>query len=328
MEATYLPTGNSLRSKGFKKSQGTQTAKLKSIAGATHVAIEEAEEIGEDDFNQLADSLRSNKTKIQIFRIWNPPNKDHFLIKNYFNIRPSEEYDGYYTFSPKGIEGHCAIISSYKDNYANLNEKAIKRFEAYKKSNLDHYLTDIVGLVSSGIKGQIYKDWQMFKTLPDRNWFRLFGVDFGFVNDPTAVAELFIDGDRMEVYIYERFYQTGAVNRELIQALKGLDTNGDEIVCDNSEPSEVSEMIMAGLNAFRTKKGGRFGNKFKQINVVKGYKVFYHEDSKNLAFEQNNAKWAVNPDTKEPMNKPVDKNDHLLDAIMYAINYYNRNFKV
>lgn len=327
MEVTYLPTGNRILSKGFRKSQGSQTAKMKSIAGATDIAIEECEEVGEDDFNKLADSLRTVKGKLQIFRIWNPPNKDHWLIRNYFDIFPNPEWEGYYDFRPKGVEGHCAIISTYKDNIENINLDTIRRFEQYRVSNPDHYASDIAGLVSSGVKGQIYKDWQKFRTLPDRNWFRLFALDFGFVNDPTALGELFIDGDRKEVYIYERYYQTKTVIGDLIPIIRACNPDDDEIVCDNSEPSEITDMRNAGLNAFKTKKGGKAGNKFKQINNVKGYKVFVHEDSRNLIYEQSNYKWAINPDTKDPMNKPVDKDDHLMDMVLYGVNYFHRNYR-
>lgn len=326
MEITYIPTGNKILSKGFKKSSGSQTAKLKSIAGATDIIIEESEEITEDDFNKLADSLRTTKGTIHIFRIWNPPSKDHWLIKNYYDIVEHPEYKDFFNFYPKGIEGHLAIISNYKHNIKNLNSEAIKRFEGYKDSNLDHYCSDILGLVSSGVKGQIYKDWEKFDKLPDRNFYRIFGVDFGYVNDPTAIVECYIDGDRKEVFIYEHLYRTQVRNNELIDYLKEANIKDDEAVCDNSEPNEVTEMVFAGLNAVRTIKGGKAGNKFKQISNVKGYKIYYHRESKNLEFEVNNYHWAINAETKEPMNKPVDKNDHLLDAVLYAINYYHRNY--
>jgi len=80
MSAVYIPTGNILLSKGFKKSSSKQTAKLKSIAGATHVLIEEFEEVSEDDFMQLDDSLRTVKGNIQILGIFNPPSKNLLLL--------------------------------------------------------------------------------------------------------------------------------------------------------------------------------------------------------------------------------------------------------
>lgn len=73
MTVKYIPTGNMIISKGFKKSSGNRTAKLKSLAGATHVFIEEFDEISQSDFNQLDDSLRTVKGNIQVVRIFNPP---------------------------------------------------------------------------------------------------------------------------------------------------------------------------------------------------------------------------------------------------------------
>lgn len=326
MEVVYLPTGNKINSKGFKKSQGSQTAKLKSIAGATDVAIEECEETTEDDFNKLADSLRTVKADVRIYRVWNPPPKDHWLIKNYYELRPDTQYEDYYRFNSRGVRGHLSIFTTYKNNIQNINRDTIERFENYKYTNLDHYCRDILGLVSSGVKGQVYKDWESFKVLPDRNYYRLFGFDFGYTNDPSVLCELFVDGDRKEVYVYERFYRTHMRTSDIISECKGFNVEGDEVVCDNSEPNERAEMQLAGIMAIATKKGGKAGNKFKQINVVKGYRVYYHQDSKNINFESNNYKWAINPETKEPMNKPMDKDDHCLDAILYAINYYHRNY--
>jgi len=326
MEVMYLPTGNQIKSKGFRKSQGSQTAKLKSIAGATHIAIEECEEIGENDFDKLADSLRSTKAKLQIFRIWNPPNKDHWLIKNYFDIIPNEEFEGYYNFVPKNIKGHCAIISNYKDNIKNINEATIERFENYRVTNPDHYASDIVGLVSSSIKGQIYKDWRPFKDLPDRNFYRVFGLDFGFTNDPNALAEILIDKDAREVYVYERLYSTHMLNYDLIRSIKKSNPKSDEIVCDNSKPDAIVEMQNARLNAFATKKGGQYGDIVHNIGIVKGYTVFYHQNSSNIIFEKDNYHWAVNPDTKEPVNKPIDRHNHILDAIRYGICYFHRSY--
>ena len=46
MSVTYLPTGNMILSKGVAKDSG-RTAAMESLEGATHVLIEEADEIPE-----------------------------------------------------------------------------------------------------------------------------------------------------------------------------------------------------------------------------------------------------------------------------------------
>src|SRR3990172_6180789 len=57
---------NSLRAHGFRASSGSLTARLKSLADYNFVWIEEAEEVGEDEFRVLDDSLRTIRGRIRI----------------------------------------------------------------------------------------------------------------------------------------------------------------------------------------------------------------------------------------------------------------------
>jgi len=95
MKAVYLPNGNTIKSKGFRASSKSNTANMKSLAGATHIYIEEAEEVGEEEYNKAKDSLRTIKNPVQIIRSWNAPPKDHWLVKTYFDLMPAG-IDGYY----------------------------------------------------------------------------------------------------------------------------------------------------------------------------------------------------------------------------------------
>ena len=72
---------NSINAVGFRKSSGDQKSKLKSLASYNCVIIEEADEIPEEDFMQLDDSLRTVKGDIQIILILNTPAKNHWIIK-------------------------------------------------------------------------------------------------------------------------------------------------------------------------------------------------------------------------------------------------------
>jgi phage terminase large subunit len=328
---TSLLTGNKIISKGFKKSSGKQTAKLKSIAGATHVIIEECEEITEDDFNKLQDSLRTTKSELRIFRVWNPPGKDHWLIKNYYNIEPSD-YEGYFYYYPKNINGFLSVYGTYLHNIANINESTIELWESYKETNLEHYCSDILGLVSGGVKGQIYKNYTVINKWPEREYmFRIFGMDFGYTNDPTTLIELLIDKPKRAVYIRGHCYKTQMGTNEIIQVCKDADTGIDEVIVDNAEPRESGAMQMAGIQAIRTKKGGKAGDKYKRIKEIMQYNFFVLKDSGELGsitFEMNNYKWAINSETKTPINKPEDKNDHYMDALLYALGYYHRNYGI
>lgn len=331
MSITYLPNGNQIHSKGFRKSSSSRTAKMKSIAGATHIIIEEFEEVEEEDYMKLDDSLRTNKVEnIQIIRIWNPPPKNHWILKKYYTLIPSKEYPDYFEYIPNGKhKDHLHIFSTYLDNIENINEKKIIRWEAYKdeERTLDHYITDIKGLVSAGAKGQIFKNWKLFKDLPeDRIFYRVFGADWGG-NDPNTVMELNFDKKLRRVYIYEHLYQSKILQSEHINLVREANPNNDEVVIDCARLDKYHDFADAGINVLKANKT-KINDDFRAdvCYMLMEYDLFIHESALNTIREFQEFKWMVDSQTKEPTNKPEDKNNHTIDAILYATRYYHTNF--
>lgn len=319
MSAQYLPTVNELMSKGFKKSSGTQTAKLKSIAGATHVLIEEAEETAESDFNQLDDSLRTVKGEIQIILIFNPPHKDHWIMKRWYNLEAIEddkEFEGYYIATPKSDPSLLSIHSTYLDNIVNINDTTRQNFERYREVNPEYYATMIRGLVSEGMKGLIFKKWKPttnaeFNELPYPSFY---GLDFGFSNDPAALVEIKAHNDN--IWLKELLYEKGYTNPMLSERFTQLGLNGaSEIYADSAEPKSIEELRQMGWNMFESVKGAdsiRAG-----INFLKSKTVYYTEDSLNLIKERESYRWALDAN-KNPTDKPIDEWNHLIDATRYG----------
>jgi phage terminase large subunit len=327
MTAQYLPTGNEIISKGFKKSSGNQTAKLKSIAGATHVLIEEGEETSEEDFNQLDDSLRTIKGEIQIIFIFNPPHKDHWIMKRWYNLEPidDKEFEGYYKATPKNDPSLLSIHSTYLDNLVNINQTTIENFERYRLTNFEYYATMIRGLVSEGMKGIIFKKWKPmsnyeFTQLPYPSFY---GLDFGFSSDPAALVE--IKAHNEKVWLRELLYETGYTNPMLSERFKQLGLNkSSEIFADSAEPKSIKELKDMGWNVKESQKGAdsiRAG-----IQFLLSKNVFYTDNSKNLIKEKEAYRWALDAD-KNPTDKPVDESNHLMDATRYGIYTKLNGFK-
>lgn len=133
----YKPTGNKIVSKGVS-GDGKRTAKMKSLAGATHVLIEEADEISESDFDQLDLSLRTRKTEyVRIIRIYNQPPKSHWIYRDY--ILTESEIKEWFKAEPKTTSNLLSIFSTYHDNIKNLQESTILKFESFKNTNIDYY---------------------------------------------------------------------------------------------------------------------------------------------------------------------------------------------
>ena len=79
-------TANTIISKGLKKSSKNETAKFKSITEVTHVWIEEAEEITQDDFEKIDGSVRKVGVKCQIRFTYNTGiEPDHWIRTTFHN---------------------------------------------------------------------------------------------------------------------------------------------------------------------------------------------------------------------------------------------------
>lgn len=307
-------TGNRILSKGFKKSSKSQTAKLKSIAGATHVFVEEAEEIEEEEFKQLDDSLRTKKSPIQVFLIFNPPKKNHWIITRWYTLKESK-IEGYFIAEPKKQSNLLSIFSTYHNNRENLDQGTIDNFENYYHTDSDHYWTVVRGLVSEGAKGRIYKNWKAitnaeFNALPYSSYYTL---DFGFSNDPLSFNE--VKRHNKKRYAKELIYETGISDDELVRRLKALRVGSRPIVADSAEPKSIAFLRNKGFNVIAARKGPesvRFG-----IKTMQSLEWYYTEDSKNIAYEYQEYRWQLDSN-KEQTGEPEDKNNHALDSLRYG----------
>lgn len=311
---------NIINGLGFKKSSGDQKAKLKSLAGYTDVIIEEAEEIGEEDFNQLDDSLRTIKAKIRIILLFNMPPKNHWINKRWFNLIDSG-IDGFYKAELKDSEKHntCYIHTTFKDNLINLNETTIDNFKRYEQTNPEHYWNMIQGLVPSGKRGVIFKNWQPItvKEYEELPYNVFYGLDYGFTSDPCTLIEIKMHNDN--VYVRRIIYEVGLLNKNLSEKMKQLKiSNSKEIIPDSAEPKSNAEMKSYGWNIIPAEKGP--DSVRNGINILLGKNFFYTEDSIEIAEEIQNYTWAVDKN-KEPTNEPIDDWNHCIDAIRYAVTY-------
>jgi len=340
MTAVYKPNGNIIRSKGFKASSKSNTANMKSIAGATHIFGEEWEEVGQEENNKLMDSLRTVKKNvdIQIIRSWNSPPKDHWLVNEYFDLIKSK-YSGYYKLKPKGINGHLSLFGTYKDNIKNLNSNTLARYKRYKQTMPKYYYNQILGLVPDGGDSKVYYNWQrvsdaMYKSIPG---VKAYGVDFGDTAPTTLYEVKYYDGcfyrkemlyKSMRELSYE--HKIEAKRNEITEYSpnniwtkhKGLLTYVFELMkvdknqmmfCDPAQKGLIIELREAGYNAVRAKK-----DKASNINFINRAVNYYTDTSYNLEAEYNS--YYLETDiNKNPIDgKPKGGNDHGLDACEYA----------
>ena len=187
---------NSIRAHGFRASSGSLTARLKSLAGYNLIWIEEAEEIGENEFRVLDDTLRTIKGRIRIVLTLNTPFKNHWLLKKWFDLQPARvqgfNVDGFYTPVLKSsVKDVLYIPGTFRENLPNLDANTIKRYEEYRETKPSYYWQMIEGLSPEVVMGRIYSGWQRLIKVPHEARLLGYGLDFGFDPDEAAVVAIY-----------------------------------------------------------------------------------------------------------------------------------------
>lgn len=303
---------NSINAVGFRKSSGDQRAKLKSLASYNCVIIEEADEIPEEDFMQLDDSLRTIKGDITVILLLNPPAKNHWIIQRWMNLVDSEQKGFYDFYLRPEIQDTILIKTNYKDNINNIAPQSITRYEQYKEVKPNHYWNMVIGLVPETVIGKIYKNWKVIDEIPHEARLERYGLDFGYTNDPTAIVAIYYYNGG---YILDEVcYRYGMSNKRIADLLQNLE---DVLtIADSAEPKSIDEISGYGVNILPSQKGQ--GSVNQGIQYVQDQKISVTRQSKNILKEYDNYAWKVDKDG-ESLNTPEEGWDHAMDSIRYAL---------
>lgn len=312
----YIERGeNSIRAHGFRASSGSLTARLKSLAGYNLVWIEEAEEIGEDEFRTLDDTLRTVKGRIRIIFTLNTPAKNHWILKKWFNLSPTD-VQGFYAPSLKPeVKDVIYVPGTWRENEVNLDKHTLERYKAYQYTNPSYFWQVIEGLAPEEVRGKIFTGWQMIDAVPDEARLVRFGEDFGWFPDPAcAVAIYYWNGSYI---IDEVAYGNYLSNEFLAQAIKEVD-NGRRVmvIADSAEPKSIAEQNKYGIYVKGAEKGKDSVD--YRIKTTSLKKIFVTRRSKNVWESYENFAWAEDRDGNS-IGEPEHTWSHAMDAVSYGI---------
>lgn len=304
-EIINLTTGSSIIFKGIRTSSGNQTAALKSLSGVTTFVLDEAEELtDEDTFSKIDLSIRSKVKDNRVILILNPTTKEHWIYQRFFlykSVKPSLN---------QTVDDTTYIHTTYMDNKQHLSESYLKQIYDIKKRDSSKFEHQILGGWLSKLEGTIISDWKVGTFLPME--LGCYGQDFGFSSDLTTLVQVSVDKEARKVYVREVFGKTNLSTSNIILRNK-KEAGNSLIICDNSEPRLISEMRKSGLNIKPTIK--KSGSILSGIALMQDYTIIVDPKSTGVIREINNYVWH------ERNQKPIDKWNHYIDAIRYALMY-------
>ena len=303
-------SGSKIVFKGIKTSSGDQTANLKSLQGVTTWVMDEAEELMDEDiFDKIDLSVRQQDKRNRVMLILNPTTKEHWIYNRFFEDKGVQE--GLNT-----SKGNTTYIhTTYIDNLENLSESYIQQIENIRQRRPEKYKHQMLGGWLSKAEGVIFTNWKVgqFKKVG----VSVYGQDFGFATDENTLCETNIDSTNKIIYLRECFYIKGLTTSQIADLnLKHAKT--DLIVADSAEPRLIYEVKAKGCNIVPSIKGQ--GSITYGISLLQDYDLIVDENSINLIKELNNYCWL-----ERKSNTPIDKWNHLIDAIRYSVSYQLQN---
>ena len=303
-------TGSKIIFRGIKTSSGDQTANLKSLQGITTWVVDEAEELtDEHKFDTIDLSVRQQGKQNKVILILNPTTKEHFIYRRFFEDRGVQEG------SNITKENTTYIHTTYLDNIDNLSKSYIEQIAQMRERRPEKYKQQMLGAWLNKAEGVIFDNWTIgeFK----RYGVSVFGQDYGFAADPSTLVEVNINTSTKTIYLKECFYLPRLTTSQIAE-LNLKHAKNNLIVGDSAEPRLLNELKAKGCSIKPSIKGQ--GSVTYGISLLQDYDLVVSPDSTNLIKELNNYSWL-----ERKSNTPIDKFNHLIDAIRYAVGYQLQN---
>lgn len=165
----------------------------------------------------------------------------------------------------------------------------------------------VFGQIGS-LDGVVFNNWSIIEKIPDEARLIGIGLDFGFTNDPTAIVEVYKYNDKR--ILNEVCYRKGMLNSDISKVLP----KNVNIYADSAEPKSIQELRTYGFNIFPVTKGADSIN--YGISVMQEQEYLVTAGSQNLIKEFRSYTWATDK-TGQRLNKPIDFNNHGIDATRY-----------
>ena len=282
---------------------------IKSMAGITHVWIEEAHSISQFSWDVLIPTIREPGSEI------------------WCSFNPDKDTDPVYTmfFTKDGY------IKERDDAYVEIvNWMNNPWFPDVLKAEKDHLyrvnpdLADHVwgGNCRSHSDAQIFRHKWEVRAFEDEGHFYgpYFGADFGFSTDPSTLVKLYIDRRDGLSFLYIRYAIFGqGIEIDNLPAFydKVPESRGFKIRADNARPETISFIGRQGFDIEAALKWpGSVEDGIEWLKIFD--KIIIHPDNPEMIEEAKNYSYKVDRLTADVLTDVVDAYNHGWDAIRYA----------
>ena len=268
----------------FEGMQNHTADSIKSLEGYGIALVEEAQSLSQRSLDLLRPTIRMPRS--QLWFGWNPDKSSDPVEANYQDnpwfpdvLRQEMEYD--------------------------------------KRRDPDKYAHIWLGHYQQNSEARVFKNWRVDEfEAPADAIFRM-GADWGFASDPSVLVRCYIVGRTL--YVDHEAYMVGCeiVNLpELFLRVPGAEKW--PITADSARPETVSHMQKHGFPHIRSAiKGAK--SLEEGVEWLKSYDIVVHPRCQHLVDELSLYCYKTDEKTQQILPVLSDKDNHVIDALRYAL---------
>ena len=289
---------------------------IKSMEGIDLCIVEEADKISQKSLDVLLPTIR--KPGSQIWFIFNPEEESSPVYQRFVM---NEDPDA------------LVIKVNYWDNPW-FSEESEKNMLWDKSHDMDKYLWIWEGNCRRVSDAQVFKGkWTVdtFESPSEIEQTFYMGADWGFSTDPNVLVRCWVNEEERRIYIDHEAYGVGVELKDIAKLFSVVPLSEKwPITADNARPETISYLKNEhGMNVLSSKKGK--GSIEDGVEFIKSYETVIHPRCKHTIDEFTLYSYKQDKITNEILPVLIDKNNHIIDALRYALERYRkspRNFDV
>ena len=220
--------------------------------------------------------------------------------------------------------GAIAVKANYNDNPW-LPDVLKAELEYDRRRDPDKFAHVWMGEYEQNGEARVFKNWRIEEfERPDGTIFRL-GADWGFSVDPSVLIRCSIEGNIL--YVDYEAYMVGCEIVNLPMLFMSVpDSEKWIIVADSARPETISHMqkngfpkIVAAIKGPKSLDEG--------VEFLKSFDIVVHPRCKHLIDELTLYSYKTDPMTGVVVPLLKDKDNHIIDALRYAMEGARRAIK-
>ncbi|RPF70454.1 PBSX family phage terminase large subunit [Aurantiacibacter spongiae] len=274
---------------------------IKSIEGITTFWGDEAQAFSQSSLDTLIPTIR--KPDSRLIWTWNPDLED-------------DPVDAIFR-SDDGPPPATIVreINHYDNPWFPDVLRAEMEFD--RSRDIDKFNHVWLGQYRANSEARVFRNWTVEDFDSPANVEYRLGADFGFSIDPSCAVRCWIDGKQLFVD-----HEAWGLHVEVVDLPKLFMTIPDAekywMTADSARPETISHLRKHGFPRIAPAlKGAR--SLEEGVEFLKGYDMVVHPRCEHLIDELTHYSYKTDPLTGQVLGVLEDRNNHLIDALRYAV---------